>query len=98
MKFSIPVITLLALSSCSEEQTTKLGKPADQADYVVIGKSVNTRQEWSGEQKMLNTVFFAEIFQTKEAVAAGGTVMNGYLLSLTVLRICELYDISVTEE
>jgi hypothetical protein len=79
MKFSIPVIALLALSSCSEEQTTKLGKPADQADYVVIGKSVNTRQEWSGEQKMLNTVFFAEIFQTKEAVAAGGTVMNGYL-------------------
>lgn len=69
----------MALSSCSTEQTKQAKTPADHADYVVIGKSVNTRQEWSGEQKMLNIVFFAEIFQTKEAVAAGGTVMDGFL-------------------
>lgn len=64
------------LCACADDN----GKSAaDHADYVVIGKSVNTRQEHSGEKKLLNTVFFAEIFQTKEAVAAGGTVMNGIL-------------------
>lgn len=79
MKYGFPLLTIIALSACSNEQEVGTGKPSDHADYVVIGKSVNTRQEWSGEQKMLNTVFFAEIFQTKEAVAAGGTVMNGVL-------------------
>lgn len=79
MKYGFPLLALIALSACSNEQEVDSGKPADHADYVVIGKSVNTRQEWSGEQKMLNTVFFAEIFQTKDAIAAGGTVMNGVL-------------------
>ncbi len=64
------------LCACADDN----GKTAaNHADYVVIGKSVNTRQEHSGEKKLLNTVFFAEIFQTEEAVAAGGTVMNGVL-------------------
>lgn len=75
----IAITSMLALSSCADNTVAPTGKPSDHADYVVIGKSVNTRQEWSGELKMLNTVFFAEIFQTKEAVAAGGTVMNGIL-------------------
>ncbi|MCC3859583.1 hypothetical protein [Pseudemcibacter aquimaris] len=79
MKNAFTVIPLFALIACADENPAPTGTPSDHADYVVIGKSVNTRQEWSGELKMLNTVFFAEIFQTKEAVAAGGTVMNGIL-------------------
>lgn len=34
------------------------------ADYVVIGKSINHRQSPSGALKLLNTVFFAEVFKT----------------------------------
>lgn len=76
MKKYLPFLALTILIGCAEDS----GKTAaDHADYVVIGKSVNTRQEYSGDQKLLNTVFFAEIFQTKEAVAAGGTVMNSVL-------------------
>ncbi|MEM1433476.1 MAG: VOC family protein [Pseudomonadota bacterium] len=48
--------------------------PGAHADYVVLGKSVNTRQRVSGEQAVLNTVFFAEIFETPE-----GDVTNGIL-------------------
>lgn len=44
------------------------------ADYVVLGKSINHRQSSAGELKLLNTVFFAEIF-----VARNGLVTNGYL-------------------
>ena len=44
------------------------------ADYVVAGKSINTRQSQDGELTVLNTVFFAEIFATQ-----GGVVSNGYL-------------------
>lgn len=79
MKKLITLASIVALSACADESSSSNGSPSDHADYVVIGKSVNTRQEWSGELKMLNTVFFAEIFQTKDAVTAGGTVMNGVL-------------------
>jgi len=48
--------------------------PEAHADYVVLGKSVNTRQQPDGRQETLNTVFFAEIFET----ALGG-VSNGVL-------------------
>lgn len=44
------------------------------ADYVVLGKSINHRQSWESELNLLNTVFFAEIFLTKN-----GQVTNGYL-------------------
>ncbi len=44
------------------------------ADYVVIGKSINTRQSPAGELSLLNTVLFAEIFLTPD-----GVVTNGYL-------------------
>ncbi|MEE4301307.1 MAG: VOC family protein [Pseudomonadales bacterium] len=50
------------------------GGPEAHADYVVLGKSVNTRQHPSGELETLNTVFFAEIFET----ALGG-VTRGVL-------------------
>jgi len=43
-------------------------------DYVVLGKSINTRQSQDGDLALLNTVFFAEIFATE-----GGVVTNGYL-------------------
>lgn len=76
MKKIITLVAACALMSCTVDTG---GTPSDHADYVVIGKSVNTRQEHSGELNLLNTVFFAEIFQTKDAVAAGGTVMNSYL-------------------
>lgn len=80
MKKTITLVAAFAIMGCAAEENSKpASTPSDHADYVVIGKSVNSRQEWSGEQKLLNTVFFAEIFQTKDAVAAGGTVMNSYL-------------------
>ena len=44
------------------------------ADYVVMGKSINTRQSPDGGLALLNTVFFAEIF-----VTPGGTVTNGFI-------------------
>jgi hypothetical protein len=44
------------------------------ADYVVVGKSINTRQEPDGNLRLLNTVFFAEIFATPD-----GIVINGRL-------------------
>ena len=44
------------------------------ADYVVLGKSINTRQSADGDLGLLNTVFFAEIFAT-----ADGIVTNGVL-------------------
>ncbi len=76
MKKIILCLGALTLIGCGSDS----GKTAaDHADYVVIGKSVNTRQEPTGELNLLNTVFFAEVFQTKEAVAAGGTVMNSVL-------------------
>jgi hypothetical protein len=48
--------------------------PADHADYVVLGKSINTRQLADGSRELLNTVFFAEIFEAPQ-----GTVTNGVL-------------------
>lgn len=50
------------------------GGPEAHADYVVLGKSVNSRQHRDGSLETLNTVFFAEIFET----ALGG-VSNGLL-------------------
>lgn len=44
------------------------------ADYVVIGKSINTRQSPAGELSLLNTVLFAEIFATPEGVVTNGTL------------------------
>ncbi len=44
------------------------------ADYVVLGKSINHRQSMAGDLNLLNSVFFAEIFLTKD-----GQVTNGYL-------------------
>lgn len=81
MKKIMPLLACAVVMGCSEQNTVphNAKTPAHHADYVVIGKSVNTRQEYTGALNLLNTVFFAEIFQTKEAVAAGGTVMNSYL-------------------
>ena len=46
------------------------------ADYVVVGKSINTRQSWDGALSLLNTVFFAEIFVTQDGVVKNG-VLSG---------------------
>jgi len=51
-----------------------LAGPEDHADYVVIGKSINHRQSPSGELSLLNTVLFAEVFET-----TSGTVRNAVL-------------------
>jgi hypothetical protein len=48
--------------------------PSDHADYVVVGKSINHRQAPNGDMRLLNTVFFAEVFET-----AGGHVSNAVL-------------------
>lgn len=51
--------------------------PADpdiHADYVVLGKSINTRQHSDGSQALLNTVFFAEIFETPDGVVTNGVL------------------------
>lgn len=44
------------------------------ADYVVIGKSINHRQAADGDLKLLNTVFFAEVFKRP-----GGEIRNAVL-------------------
>jgi len=44
------------------------------ADYVVLGKSINHRQSPDSTLRLLNTVFFAEIF-----LEENGVVTNGYL-------------------
>ena len=44
------------------------------ADYVVVGKSINHRQSGDGELRLLNTVFFAEVFKTPD-----GEVSNAIL-------------------
>lgn len=51
-----------------------LAGPEEHADYVTIGKSINHRQSADGELSLLNTVFFAEVFET-----ADGTVSNAIL-------------------
>ena len=48
--------------------------PENHADYVVIAKSINHRQASTGELTLLNTVFFAEVFETES-----GTVTNAVL-------------------
>ncbi len=48
--------------------------PEQHADYVVVGKSINHRQAPDGDLTLLNTVFFAEVFETES-----GTVSNAVL-------------------
>ena len=62
---ALAAVVLVGSSAWSQEQ---------HADYVVLGKSINHRQSHTGELTLLNTVFFAEIFATKN-----GVVTNGYL-------------------
>jgi len=62
---AIATLTLTWSMAFSQEQ---------HADYVVLGKSINHRQSSAAELKLLNTVFFAEIFVTRN-----GNVTNGYL-------------------
>ena len=40
------------------------GGPEAYADYLVLGKSVNTRQRPDGSLHTLNSVFFSEVFET----------------------------------
>ncbi len=51
-----------------------LAGPEQHADYVVVGKSINHRQAPDGDLSLLNTVFFAEVFETES-----GTVSNAVL-------------------
>ncbi len=67
-RFVTVLFIFLALSFTGLEGQEK------HADYVVLGKSINHRQNPDGELILLNTVFFGEIFRTKN-----GTVTNGYL-------------------
>ncbi|MCP4724694.1 MAG: hypothetical protein GY863_06645 [bacterium] len=69
IKRSWMVIIVFFALSCNTVETPEL-----HADYVVLGKSINHRQNTDGELVFLNTVFFGEIFRTEN-----GTVTNGYL-------------------
>ena len=44
------------------------------ADYVVLGKSINTRQLSDGKLEFLNTVFFSEIFTTSDGLVTNGSL------------------------
>jgi hypothetical protein len=82
MKTIVILLALFTLNGCREQEITNaqdIPSPSDHADYVVLGKSINHRQEPDGSLSLLNTVFFGEIFQTKLAVE-NGTVTNGYLI------------------
>ena len=50
------------------------GAQQQHADYVVLGKSINTRQSPAGELEFLNAVFFAEIFATPAGVVSNGVL------------------------
>lgn len=64
-RWAVTTLLLTALPAATQPQ---------HADYVVLGKSINTRQAPGGELSFLNAVFFAEIFATE-----GGVVTNGVL-------------------
>ncbi|MEE4383240.1 MAG: hypothetical protein V2J02_14665 [Pseudomonadales bacterium] len=66
----LPLALLLLLPGAPARAATA----ADHADYVVLGKAVNHRQHADGSLSLLNTVFFAEIFERP-----GGTVTDGML-------------------
>jgi len=72
-KFGLIGLLLLSLILLVPACVTD-GAPHRHADYVVLGKSINHRQSHDGELTLLNTVFFGEIFKTKN-----GTVTNGFL-------------------
>lgn len=44
------------------------------ADYVVIGKSINHRQQADGKLELLNTVFFAEVFKTENGIVSNAVL------------------------
>jgi len=69
IKTSLLIFIMFFAFSCST-----IKAPEKHADYVVLGKSINHRQSPDGELRLLNTVFFGEIFRTKN-----GIVTNGYL-------------------
>ena len=50
--------------------------PEAHADYVVIGKSINHRQTGATDLGLLNTVLFAEVFET-EAGGVSNAVLRG---------------------
>ena len=64
----------LALASLLCLPIAVLAGPEQHADYVVVGKSINHRQAPTGDLSLLNTVFFAEVFET-----GSGTVSNAVL-------------------
>ncbi len=67
-------LALWGLSSLVCLPPASLAGPENHADYVVVGKSINHRQSPAGELTLLNTVFFAEVFETET-----GTVSNAVL-------------------
>jgi len=69
LKGLLLLLLIFMACSCVAEKA-----PHKHADYVVLGKSINHRLSPDGELTLLNTVFFGEIFKTKN-----GTVTNGYL-------------------
>lgn len=69
LKGGLIALLVFLVSFCINEEAQ-----SQHADYVVLGKSINHRQNPAGELTLLNTVFFGEIFKTKN-----GTVTNGFL-------------------
>lgn len=55
---------------------TATAGPEMHADYVVIGKSINHRQTGAAELGLLNTVLFAEVFET-EIGGVSNAVLRG---------------------
>lgn len=66
--------TILACVALLLLTESEVAGQENHADYVVLGKSINTRQMQDGDLNLLNTVFFAEIF-----AMPGGVVTNGVL-------------------
>lgn len=54
---------------------SSLSAQENDAQFVLLGKTMNHRQSSEGELTFLNTTFFGEIFLEK-----GGTVTNGYVI------------------
>ena len=76
MRLFVFLTTLVLCQACNAEGDKT--HPSDYVDYVVLGKSINHRQSVNGDLKLLNTVFFAEIFPI-DLTSGQTTVTNGVL-------------------
>lgn len=71
-----PLVGIIVTAAATVAPGIAAAGPEAHADYVVIGKSINHRQTGTAELGLLNTVFFAEVFET-DAGGVSNAVLRG---------------------